>query len=134
MSRWEKWERNGFTMSEKRILMTHIFASAWEQFSSAKYHHARVSAFVHSGCAITLSGINDHLIEIENLPSDSIQWKQLEDEWKDDDYAASAWSAHEQFKFADELPGGNDEKGEDSSLSCTSSSSSSDEETSFCSS
>ena len=114
--------------------MTHIFASGSEQFTSAKYHHAWVSAFVHSGCAITLSGINDHIIKIESLPSDSIHWQQLEDEWKDDDYAASAWSVQEQFKFADELPGGNDEKGEESSLSCTSSSSSSDEEASSCSS
>jgi len=66
-SNWQKWERNGFTSSEKRVLATHIFGESWQDMASKKFGNMRRSAFEKGGCAISASGKNDHLIKVENF-------------------------------------------------------------------
>ena len=57
---WEKWERGGFTASEKRVLSTWIFGEAYESIRSPKAINIRRSAFEKGACAITLSGKGHH--------------------------------------------------------------------------
>ena len=66
-SNWQKWERNGFTSSEKRVLATHIFGESWQEMCGKKFANMRRSAFEKGGCAISASGKNDHLIKVENF-------------------------------------------------------------------
>ena len=56
---WQVWEENAMTMKEKRILVTWVFGNAWSKLCSDSYKHARVSAFLKTGCLLTVSGVND---------------------------------------------------------------------------
>ena len=77
-SRWQKWERGGFTAREKRVLMTFIFGDAWQQFCGRGYDHVRLTAFLKTGLAMTVTGKNDHAVVVENWGS-----LDLEDPSKD---------------------------------------------------
>ena len=53
----------GFTMREKRILMTWIFGAAWDTFCTKKYDHMRRSAFLKTGALLTMTGKNDKMVQ-----------------------------------------------------------------------
>ena len=70
---WQVWEENAMTMSEKRILVTWVFGYAWSKLCSDKYKHARVSAFLKTGCLLTVSGVNDHCVFVAGLKDAFLQ-------------------------------------------------------------
>ena len=49
---WEKWERNGFSPKEKRIMCSWVFGDAWDEFCGSKYWAQRRAAFEKGGCLI----------------------------------------------------------------------------------
>ena len=57
---------------EKRILATWIFGEAWDRFTTAQYAHMRLSAFLTTGCGLTLTGKNDHLVTVQGAPSEGL--------------------------------------------------------------
>ena len=68
---------------------------------------------------MTLSGINDDLISMEGTTA-SIS-PLVGEVLYDEAYKNQAWTGSESFIFSDELPGGNDEMGPDSSAADSSS-------------
>ena len=121
---YEVWEQNKITMKEKRALMTWIFGRAYQEFCSARYNYVRAKAFRMTGMHILSSGKNDEHISVEDYPS----FRPLAPgtPLNDDHYISDSYSNRPQFKYHDELPGGNDEMGPDSSSSSDDSSSSYD--------
>jgi hypothetical protein len=71
-----------------------------------------------------LSGINDDFISMEGT-TESIS-PPVGEVLHDQAYKNQAWTGSEEFIFSDELPGGNDEAGPDSSEAEIASDSSSD--------
>ena len=71
-----------------------------------------------------MSGINDDFISMEGT-TESIS-PPVGEVLHDQAYKNQAWTGSEEFIFSDELPGGNDEVGPDSSEAESSSDSSSD--------
>ena len=57
---------------EKRILATWVFGEAWGRFTTAKYARMRLSAFLTTGCGLTLNGKNDHLVTVQGAPSEGL--------------------------------------------------------------
>ena len=64
---WEMWEKNKITMREKRILMTHIYGSAWDKMGTKHYAPLIRAAFEKTGVLITRFGKNDNLITCESI-------------------------------------------------------------------
>ena len=95
---WQVWERNGFSASEKRVMLTWIFGESWEECCSKRMYNQRRAAFEKGGCMITASGKNDHLVKVENHGP---VWPPAPgEEFADwDDYAKWAWSAHPDFQI-----------------------------------
>jgi len=88
-----------------------------------RYRSFRQSAFTNCGSLLTLSGINDDLISMEGTTA-SIS-PPVGEVLYDEAYKNQAWTGSESFIFSDELPGGNDQLGPDSSEAPSSSDSSS---------
>ena len=107
----QKWERNGYAASEKRILVTWVFGEAYEEFGQTKYSNLRRSPFEKGGCAITTSGKNDHLISVDN--HGPVWPKRPGVAWDDEPYRNYAFTKSDAFVYSDEMPGGNDEICED---------------------
>ena len=96
-SNWEKWDKNKFTTSEKRIAMTWVFGEAYEELCGKQYHALRRAAFEKGGCMITLSGKNDHLIRADNWGP---VWPPIPGTpFSDEEYKAVAQSDHPDFLF-----------------------------------
>ena len=87
--------------------------SYWFLIFPHRYRSFRQSAFTNCGSLLTLSGINDDLISMEGTTA-SISPPVCEVLY-DQAYKNQAWTGSESFIFSDELPGGNDEMGTDSS-------------------
>ena len=77
-----------------------------------RYARFRQSAFRHSGCLLTRSGINDDCVTLEGEPNfhpaapGTVPY--------DEAYENQAWTGAPEFIFSNELPGGDDEVGPDS--------------------
>ena len=110
---WQIWEGNRMKMYEKRILMTWVFGRAWEQLLSSRYRRFRQNAFANCGALLSRTGINDGTVIIEGAPlfSPPCVGTVLYDQA----YENQAWTAAPEFIFSNELPGGNDQLGPDSS-------------------
>ena len=87
--------------------------SHWFLTVPHRYRSFRQSAFTNCGSLLTLSGINDDLISMEGTTA-SIS-PPVGEVLYDEAYKNQAWTGSESFIFSDELPGGNDEMGPDSS-------------------
>ena len=61
-----------FLCKEKRILATWVFGEAWDRFNTAQYGRMRMSAFVTTGCGLTVTGENDHLVTVQGAPSEGL--------------------------------------------------------------
>ena len=114
---WERWEANKITASEKRILMTWVFGESYQELCGPKYKHLRATAFQRGGCALTLTGVNDHTVIPEGFAT-PLGLELPGVPFKDQAYLACAWSASDRFgvplapvPLADDDM---DEKGEDS--------------------
>ena len=62
----EKWESNKFTAPQKRVRISLIVGEAWEEPCSKNFQNHRRSGFEKAGCAVSASGKNDHLIQVDN--------------------------------------------------------------------
>ena len=78
-----------------------------------RYRHFRRSAFANCGALLTRSGINDNIVAIEGVPDfhPPAPGTILNDAVFEND----SWTAAPAFTFSDELAGGNDEAGPESS-------------------
>ena len=47
---------------EKRIVARWVFGEAWGRFNTAQYAHMNLSAVLLTGCGLTLTGKDDHLV------------------------------------------------------------------------
>ena len=117
---WERWEANKITASEKRILMTWVFGESYQELCGPKYKKMRATAFQRGGCALTLTGVNDHTVIPEGFAS-PLELELPGVPFKDQAYLACAWSASDRFgvPLAPVTPTAvaeddMDEKGEDS--------------------
>ena len=95
-----RWEENRLSASDKRIMLTYIYGNAYQMLCSAKYDVLRERAFLKTGMLLTLTGENDHVVELENhhglvgLRAPGLPF--VEQEYTDRAYSASA-----NFVFAD---------------------------------
>ncbi len=113
---WRRWDTGKVNCSEKRIMMTWIFGQAWERFTSDKYLSFRVKAFATCGSLLTIDGSGDNLVKVQGWEG-SLDLVPPGTVLGDMDYIAKHYSRHAAFQFSDQLPGGDEEKGEDSSSS-----------------
>ena len=93
---WQRWEKNKVSARQKRILTTWIFGEAWADIQKPQYRALRLAAFAHSGCGITESGVNDHLVIGEGL-LEPFDLAPAGTEFVDDDYTRDVWSGHPDF-------------------------------------
>ena len=112
---WQKWERNRIPAKDKRVLMTHVFGRAYNQILAPRYRRFRQSAFGNCGALLTRTGINDDTVIIEGAPT--FHPPAPETILHDAAFENDSWTGAEAFYFADEMAGGNDEAGPDSSAS-----------------
>ena len=69
ITNYDKWTSfpgsgGGFTRSEKIITMTWIFGDAYAKICGPAYRYHRRSAFLKTGCLCTLTGKNDHMVQV----------------------------------------------------------------------
>ena len=97
------------------MLMTHVFGRAYNQILAPRYRRPRPSAFGNGGALLTRAGINDDTVIIEGAPT--FHPPAPETILHDAAFENDSWTGAEAFYFADEMAGGNDEAGPDSSAS-----------------
>ena len=95
---WQKWERNGFTASEKRVMITWVFGEAYAELTSKRLWPMRRAAFEKGGCLVTCTGKNDHLIVVDGHgpvwpPGPGTPFPEREE------YSVCADSSHPDFNF-----------------------------------
>ena len=61
----EKWEGNGLTASDRRILLANWYYCA---VNKALQGDAKRKYFEHAGALLTADGSDDHLIKLEGTP------------------------------------------------------------------
>ena len=67
----EKWYNidNTFSASERRILLTHWIANAYNNLIDTRFDDFRYRLFQKTGCLLTADGSDDSLIQPEGLPN-----------------------------------------------------------------
>ena len=93
---WQMWEANKITMRQRRIIMTHVFGDAWNDFCSFRYQKTRTEAFLASGCGLTVTGVNDQTVIAEGM-TNPVPLHAPGTPFDDIDYVKKAWSRHEGF-------------------------------------
>ena len=66
--RWYGYDSH-FTAKDRRILITHWAAEAWNKLTSSEYEDFLWKAWRKTGCLITADGSEDELIKPERLPN-----------------------------------------------------------------
>ena len=61
----QKWEDNGLTASDRRILLANWYCNAVKK---ALEGDAKRKYFEHAGALLTADGSDDHLIKLEGTP------------------------------------------------------------------
>ena len=62
-------EKQGFTASDRRVLITNWAGEAWKKLTSAKYESLLRQCWERTGCLITADGSEDEKIKPEGLPN-----------------------------------------------------------------
>jgi hypothetical protein len=107
----DQWEDGVITMSEKRVLITKWVGAAWER--QWREHSGMLeSAFITTGCGITLDGSDDQKICPEGFPTDYYKLLEMDELPAEhtEAYAAAAAAANaaelQQIRQSEEVLGG----------------------------
>ncbi len=104
LQNWRAIELNHFTARQKRIAISHIVGETWQRFTAPQgpYTNMRMRSFIVTGCAITVTGKNDNMIEVLGWTGD-LNLLPPGTNFDDEDYIRDVWTAHPHF-FGEEGP------------------------------
>lgn len=65
---FEKWQANQYSVSDRRVLMTHWVAKAWKKYHE-KHQKSLIDTFANVGMSLNPDGSEDHKIKVKDLPN-----------------------------------------------------------------